>query len=88
MDEHRTRQTNAESTNKMLLVVIFNLVGVGSLIVMMILSVEQSPYPDGVGVVLALLIGIPMLLICAGLPAYNWWHGRQSRSHGDGGALS
>ena len=73
---------------KTLLIVIANLVGIGTLVVTMILSVEHSPYPGGVGVALALLIGVAMLLICVGLPAYNWWLGRQARSHGDGGAVS
>ena len=73
---------------KTLLIVIANLIGIGTLIVLMILSVKHTPYPDGVGVALALLIGAAMLLGCVGLPVYDWWVGRRTRSHGDRGAVS
>ena len=84
----RTSPENTESIVKTLLIVIANLLGVGALVVIMILSVEHSPYSSSVGVTIALLIGVAMLLVSVGLPAYNWWVDRQTRSHGDGGAVS
>ena len=55
----------------------FNLVGGIVITGILILSVENTPYPTAVGVGLALLIGGALTAAGAGLPVYFWWGKRR-----------